>query len=65
MKMTWQPSEEGLLQIIQLLKESQSPDTNIQHAVQQVRIILSSLVSYSKFNSNLTSHLSMSGLHYE
>lgn len=37
MKMTWQPSEEGLLQIIQLLKESQSPDTNIQRAVQQVR----------------------------
>lgn len=34
--MTWQPQEEGLRQIIQLLKESQSPDTNIQRAVQQV-----------------------------
>lgn len=44
MKMTWQPSEEGLLQIIQLLKESQSPDTNIQRAVQQVSIKLYSLV---------------------
>lgn len=47
MKMTWQPSEEGLLQIIQLLKESQSPDTNIQRAVQQVRILLFSTISYT------------------
>lgn len=36
MKMSWQPQEEGLRQIIQLLKESQSPDTAIQRAVQQV-----------------------------
>lgn len=36
MKMSWQPQEEGLRQILQLLKESQSPDTAIQRAVQQV-----------------------------
>lgn len=36
MKMSWQPQEEGLRQIIQLLKESQSADTAIQRAVQQV-----------------------------
>ena len=34
--MAWQPSEAGLSQILQLLKESQSPDTEIQRAVQQV-----------------------------
>lgn len=32
----WQPQEEGLKQILQLLKESQSPDTGTQRAVQQV-----------------------------
>lgn len=36
MKMAWQPQEEGLRQILQLLKESQSPDTATQRAVQQV-----------------------------
>nr|CAD7258048.1 unnamed protein product [Timema shepardi] len=36
MKMAWQPQEEGLRQILQLLKESQSPDTVTQRAVQQV-----------------------------
>lgn len=36
MKMAWQPQEEGLRQIIQLLKESQSPDAATQAAVQQV-----------------------------
>lgn len=36
MIMAWQPQEEGLRQIIQLLKESQSPDTVIQRTVQQV-----------------------------
>lgn len=34
--MAWQPQEEGLRQIIQLLKQSQSPDTVIQRTVQQV-----------------------------
>lgn len=36
MIMAWQPQEEGLRQIIQLLKQSQSPDTVIQRTVQQV-----------------------------
>lgn len=36
MKMAWQPKEEGLQQILQLLKESQSPDTATQRAVQKV-----------------------------
>ena len=34
--MAWQPDASGLEQIIQLLKESQSPDTDIQRQVQQV-----------------------------
>lgn len=34
--MAWTPQEEGLRQILQLLKESQSPDNAIQRAVQQV-----------------------------
>lgn len=36
MKMAWQPQEEGLRQILTLLKESQSPDTATQRAVQLV-----------------------------
>lgn len=36
MKMAWQPQEEGLRQILTLLKESQSPDTETQRLVQQV-----------------------------
>jgi cation transport ATPase len=39
MKMAWQPQEEGLRQILNLLKESQSPDTATQRAVQQVSFI--------------------------
>lgn len=34
--MTWEPQQEGLQQIITLLKESQSPDTATQRAVQMV-----------------------------
>lgn len=36
MKMEWKPEQEGLRQILTLLKESQSPDTATQRAVQQV-----------------------------
>ena len=36
---SWQPAEDGLRQILQLLKESQSPDNATQRAVQQVKII--------------------------
>lgn len=38
--MAWQPQEEGLRQILTLLKESQSPDTATQRAVQQVSFCL-------------------------
>lgn len=40
MKMAWQPQEEGLRQIITLLKESQSPDTATQQAVQLVSFFI-------------------------
>lgn len=44
MKMAWQPQEEGLRQILTLLKESQSPDTATQRAVQQVSFRLTSKI---------------------
>lgn len=34
--MTWEPQHEGLQQIITILRESQSPDTQTQRAVQMV-----------------------------
>lgn len=40
MKMEWKPEHEGLRQILTLLKESQSPDTATQRAVQQVSFSL-------------------------
>lgn len=39
MKMAWQPQEEGLRQILTLLRESQSPNTETQRAVQQVSFL--------------------------
>jgi len=36
MKMAWQPQEDGLRQILELLKESQSSDNAVQRLVQQV-----------------------------
>ncbi|XP_074640252.1 transportin-1-like [Tubulanus polymorphus] len=50
MKMAWQPDESGLGQILQLLKESQSPDTATQRAVQQK---LEQLNTYPDFNNYL------------
>ena len=38
--MAWQPDENGLRQILQLLKESQAPDSATQRAVQQVSFLL-------------------------
>lgn len=38
--MAWQPDQDGLQQIILLLKESQSPNTETQRAVQQVSLSL-------------------------
>nr|XP_009858661.1 transportin-1 [Ciona intestinalis] len=48
--MAWQPDTSGLDQIIQLLKESQSPDTEIQRMVQQK---LEQLNQYPDFNNYL------------
>ncbi|XP_075217364.1 transportin 1 [Lycorma delicatula] len=50
MKMAWQPQEEGLRQILQILKESQSPDTATQRAVQQK---LEELNKFPDFNNYL------------
>lgn len=50
MKMAWQPQEEGLRQILLLLKESQSPDTATQIAVQHK---LEELNKYPDFNNYL------------
>lgn len=50
MALTWQPQEEGLHQILTLLKESQSPDTATQRAVQQK---LEELNKYPDFNNYL------------
>lgn len=48
--MAWQPQEEGLRQILLLLKESQSPDTATQIAVQHK---LEELNKYPDFNNYL------------
>lgn len=37
-RMEWQPDEQGLQQVLQLLKDSQSPNTVTQRAVQQVSL---------------------------
>uniref|UniRef100_A0A8C7XMQ7 Transportin 1 n=1 Tax=Oryzias sinensis TaxID=183150 RepID=A0A8C7XMQ7_9TELE len=49
-KMEWKPDEQGLQQILQLLKESQSPDTSTQRSVQQR---LEQLNQYPDFNNYL------------
>lgn len=49
-RMDWQPSQDGLGQILQLLKESQSPDTVTQREVQQK---LEQLNQYPDFNNYL------------
>ncbi|WAR22767.1 TNPO1-like protein [Mya arenaria] len=48
--MAWQPEENGLRQILQLLKESQSPDNATQRAVQQK---LEELNKFPDFNNYL------------
>ncbi|KAJ7426819.1 hypothetical protein WISP_12198 [Willisornis vidua] len=50
MEYEWKPDEQGLQQILQLLKESQSPDTTTQRAVQQK---LEQLNQYPDFNNYL------------
>ena len=48
--MNWRPEEQGLAQILQLLRESQSPDTATQREVQNK---LEALNRYHDFNSYL------------
>ncbi|KAG5272424.1 hypothetical protein AALO_G00165380 [Alosa alosa] len=50
MECAWKPDEQGLQQILQLLKESQSPDTTTQRSVQQK---LEQLNQYPDFNNYL------------
>ncbi|CAB1332330.1 unnamed protein product, partial [Coregonus sp. 'balchen'] len=50
MECEWKPDEQGLQQILQLLKESQSPDTSTQRSVQQR---LEHLNQYPDFNNYL------------
>ena len=37
--MDWQPDEQGLQQVLQLLKDSQSPNTATQRIVQDVSLL--------------------------
>uniref|UniRef100_A0A674NVI9 Transportin-1 n=1 Tax=Takifugu rubripes TaxID=31033 RepID=A0A674NVI9_TAKRU len=48
--MEWQPDEQGLMQVLQLLKDSQSPNTVTQRAVQQK---LEQLNQFPDFNNYL------------
>lgn len=41
--MDWQPDEQGLQQVLQLLKDSQSPNTATQRIVQDVSLLLAAL----------------------
>ncbi|KAK7895875.1 hypothetical protein WMY93_021200 [Mugilogobius chulae] len=50
MECEWKPDHQGLQQILQLLKESQSPDTSMQRSVQQR---LEQLNQYPDFNNYL------------
>ncbi|KAJ8345845.1 hypothetical protein SKAU_G00300380 [Synaphobranchus kaupii] len=50
LSMEWQPDEQGLQQVLQLLKDSQSPNTATQRAVQQK---LEQLNQYPDFNNYL------------
>lgn len=47
--MTWEPQHEGLQQIITILRESQSPDTQTQRAVQMVSFFF--LLHFAAFRS--------------
>ncbi|CAB1344321.1 unnamed protein product [Coregonus sp. 'balchen'] len=56
--MEWQPDEQGLQQVLQLLKDSQSPDTATQRAVQEVSYLthsskLEQLNQFPDFNNYL------------
>lgn len=53
-RMEWQPDEQGLQQVLQLLKDSQSPDTATQRAVQEVSSFLCFLFDNGSRRENLT-----------
>ncbi|KAJ4926379.1 hypothetical protein JOQ06_008553 [Pogonophryne albipinna] len=71
MECEWKPDEQGLQQILQLLKESQSPDTSTQRSVQQVSFLKPDMdyntcfvtcyntsPSYYRYNSVFLNHFS-------
>lgn len=55
MKMDWQPTQDGLDQILQLLRQSQSTDVQTQNHVQQR---LEELNQFNDFNNYLVFVLS-------
>jgi len=48
-RMDWQPAPEGLAQILQLLKQSQSPDTATQREVQQKLELLNQFPDFNNY----------------
>lgn len=52
-RMEWQPDEQGLQQVLQLLKDSQSPNTVTQRAVQQVSYPTGAIMQAQRFLSFL------------
>lgn len=51
MECEWKPDEQGLQQILQLLKESQSPDTSTQRSVQQVSFFAKADMDVGSYNN--------------
>lgn len=56
-RMEWQPDEQGLQQVLQLLKDSQSPDTATQRAVQEVSSFLCFVFDNRSRMENVTFNL--------
>lgn len=63
-KMAWQPDQDGLQQIIQLLKESQSPNNEVQRAVQQVSFTLPDILLKSVFFRVLDQIMAVTSLRF-
>ena len=63
-KMAWQPDQDGLQQIIQLLKESQSPNNEVQRAVQQVSFTLPVILLKSVFFKVLDQIMAVTSLRF-
>lgn len=62
--MAWQPDQDGLQQIIQLLKESQSPNNEVQRAVQQVSFTLPDILLKSVFFKVLDQIMAVTSLRF-